>query len=1235
MKSGTKSLLLGVLLGGCSLLTGGDLNASDPPTSSVALHLARKSDVPVAIVTDLQEPPGDVGPSIEVLPRVHPLHTPQPGPSVVATEPPQWAPQAIPLRHCPQEDAHEWIPPAHNGTLNTRTIISDHALLLEMAAQGAHGTRLHPAPEVVLRFSPGCTATEFTDWKLSSRDATRSSPAIPYGPIMVEVKIDIEPVDFVELMLDGAPLKPSDYSRLSPLRFQIPCPAAGWHYLQARFLSGNIWSVHSRPLGFKVRLPNRPRIISVSDFDREPTSPERNDLTSITTGVMKIRLANIGRGDHIVAYVDGKPITSAMTNELCCRTIQLSGLLTPGVHALVVRKLQCPTKCLITSQPSNPVMFHYYDERVYVLRPGTGCDNKRPGKTCLPTLHSASNSQCHNQALVALGLGEAEPGIHSAIISGGSVDVRQANGISGPRARFVGHNVDTSALQFVSFLQPNPAVNANKSAVQALKFSRLAQQEYATATKHMTDASNHASAAVNFSQAARADSDAAAADARRAKSVAAEAAQIHSTVSKMMQLPESAAAIRKAQLAATDASKAAVLAEQTQQNAASHAKLAESHAAVATNCADASKKPRDDAKRAWDQSAKYAKRAVAHAAAAKNLHANNKVVEARREELAAAAEHDRAEKALQHAKLMAKEAERFAKLTAGAKDQAKTARGKAKSERQKTGTALAQVLHSSSAAKSLRTAVISTNATTIAKGASAAYAEIKKISAAVPPSTATQAAVADSQKAVDAAKAAVDDAEYHARRAKGYLSSAAEALAAARTASRMANRAVDRANAYAKQEARCGDSARARVATTRSKLAAENAQQAGHWADAADQNYNHAEAVVADAETAAINAKSQLAAATRYRDLAKQELAYLLTARADVAQAVQDGAAATNRAEVARVKGDVLATIQARSDALVAERDARRRAQDILTYAKRTQQHATYASDRRQDAEIDAQRADDAADRASKFRAATDEAAKYAVNLKTLAERNAQDAGRVLEQEAAARNAWDNAEESAALAAAEANARSAELGDDEDGVRRAQEKAAAVRKLADHEWEKAAARIALAEANASATRARKVDGPPSPFIFASAAHFPLRGYGLKGEVVDGEGLIIYEDMKFAFDREGNYEVHFRATTPNMPTTVRLQFQIQPYDGGAWYTITLAPIELCYKDSRNCAAGCQARSTGSDAEDRDEEKECCGDVHKCVCRGHSEVLRRCYGEMGQNARIRRGGTARFGFGVNVP
>ncbi|MDX1927750.1 MAG: hypothetical protein SFV81_14605, partial [Pirellulaceae bacterium] len=223
-----------------------------------------------------------------------------------------------------------------------------------MASADHHNQLL--APEVTLRFGSGCTDAEYTNWKLSSLDKPCAKPAIPHGPLVVEIMAD-QAVEFVELLFDGKPLKPTAYTNHSPLSYSIPCPAPGQHWLQARYLSNNVWSHYSKPLRFEVRVPPQPRIIAASDFDRDPTPLARHTTTSITKHSIKVHLADVNHGDHIVAYIDGKPLPPSSSTHidhsdehlvpvegeghLCCRVFKVEGVVTPGVHKLTVRVVGC------------------------------------------------------------------------------------------------------------------------------------------------------------------------------------------------------------------------------------------------------------------------------------------------------------------------------------------------------------------------------------------------------------------------------------------------------------------------------------------------------------------------------------------------------------------------------------------------------------------------------------------------------------------------------------------------------------------------------------------------------------------------------------------------------------------------------------------------------------------------------------------------------------------------------
>ena len=175
-------------------------------------------------------------------------------------------------------------------------------------------------------------------------------------------------------------------------------------------------------------------------------------------------------------------------------------------------------------------------------------------------------------------------------------------------------------------------------------------------------------------------------------------------------------------------------------------------------------------------------------------------------------------------------------------------------------------------------------------------------------------------------------------------------------------------------------------------------------------------------------------------------------------------------------------------------------------------------------------------------------------------------------------------------------------------------------------------RIRIAQANLRTQRAEAIQGPASPIFFASAAHFPRREFTPEGQVIEREGLIIYEDMQFAFDREGNYQLTFRTNQPTVPVVLQLQLQLQPAPQAAWYTITLPPIVI----KTTMQGGDVESERGSDeaaaTDDRsDSNHGCCGPIRNCNCSGQSEILKRCYAELGMHPKIKRVGTARFGYG----
>jgi hypothetical protein len=180
-------------------------------------------------------------------------------------------------------------------------------------------------------------------------------------------------------------------------RYSLPCPPPGKHILQARYKVSGLWSRLSSPLHFDVRLPDPPQIIGVSDSTGNPLPIGSSRMISITGPSLKLQLAQVNHNASLVAYLNGKPIMLSKPEASCCRTVPLEGHITPGVHRLTVRTVHADGNCTITSVPSNEVVFHYYDENIYLLRPGRNCGNRccpfvHPPACVAPETASSSNS---------------------------------------------------------------------------------------------------------------------------------------------------------------------------------------------------------------------------------------------------------------------------------------------------------------------------------------------------------------------------------------------------------------------------------------------------------------------------------------------------------------------------------------------------------------------------------------------------------------------------------------------------------------------------------------------------------------------------------------------------------------------------------------------------------------------------------------------------------------------------
>jgi len=141
--------------------------------------------------------------------------------------------------------------------------------------------------------------------------------------------------------------------------------------------------------------------------------------------------------------------------------------------------------------------------------------------------------------------------------------------------------------------------------------------------------------------------------------------------------------------------------------------------------------------------------------------------------------------------------------------------------------------------------------------------------------------------------------------------------------------------------------------------------------------------------------------------------------------------------------------------------------------------------------------------------------------------------------------------------------------------------------------------------------------------FDSPAHFPRYEFSSLGERFDTRGALIYEGMQFSMEPSGRFQVHFLLGTPNLPVTVRLQLSLMKYceERNVFRqvgTITIPPITI-------------------PAVQRVEHEFQSQPIHQVY-----EDTYRIYWEGNVPPsyylafdKIERSGTARFGFGVDIP
>jgi hypothetical protein len=86
-------------------------------------------------------------------------------------------------------------------------------------------------------------------------------------------------------------------------------------------------------------------------------------------------------------------------------------------------------------------------------------------------------------------------------------------------------------------------------------------------------------------------------------------------------------------------------------------------------------------------------------------------------------------------------------------------------------------------------------------------------------------------------------------------------------------------------------------------------------------------------------------------------------------------------------------------------------------------------------------------------------------------------------------------------------------------------------------------------------------GFPFRYEFLSPAHFAWRGFGQREDLVEREGIIIYEGMRLEWNESGRYRLTFFTNWAEVPATLRLQLLVRQCERGAVHTITIPAITL--------------------------------------------------------------------------
>jgi hypothetical protein len=1043
---------------------------------------------------------------------------------------------------------------------------------------------------------------------VSSEDRPESWTIIPPVPLNLEVMVplsegEVPNIDCVELLVNDR-MRESTQAVVAQdgtmtAYFNVTLPP-GRHQVQARYRMENLWSYRSWPLYLDVRFPDPPEIISVSQADLPASEPlPGRDAVVVTQPTIQIRMANVKTSDTVLIYLDDQLQQSVPSDE---HIAQVAIDMPPGFYSLTARKVPMGCNRALASTPSNSVMIHYQPTNVW----------RRLSIEAQAMIDAqdleAKAAAAHQASLAAaMAASDAEKAIPTTrrTLSGARSDYARSPDPDPPHAEAAEwqRRADDVALDAESTRKHADDLRAasqdsetiTQESLEMLAMGGLPETEVPTYVEALATA-----------RAARHHASASSAASREATTIAAASDAMATEALNLAKQAADKAAVREAETQVLDS---LAYRDWAERHAGNRQAGAAGKAAAATNAVPDEESDGEDANDESDGDEEAVEGSVQEEPKA----------DSRRARLA---EAEQARVALDRAEFEARIAHDLAEAATKAADAASRAVVAARDDLSEAEQKRAAAIEAHSAA---RAAYAGSNAATRVEAAARREA--------------TRIALANATEAVIVAKVNLDGC-------KTVMS--ARQQAEAQRWGHLAKKQTDLAEAQ-------------RVLANRLRALGDGREALRQRYEEESSDEHLAAESACQPEEQEVDAKE-----SAEKEAALQCIANLVERRARIAQASQlaaeaEGAvnAVPEEIELATIERDSTQFLLAETEeAVAAARGAvdkaefeTRTARDLAEEATKAADEAAYAlkiaegkpADGRialsfyRQAEIERWQA-----LAERQTALAHAKQALAHQLAALGSQRA-----ALRQQNLALVRWQSALDHGLSAKHRRYSSLSSLENlREDSLRR----------YARWHWQKAGkpdyrepdARTAD---TATARKMRRADrqaaialdclSTPKPigpcgdthctsnssaadgeacektvreyaenFRFLAPAHFPVPGFGARGEVVDRMGALIYEGMRFSCDPNGDYQLEFVARAPALPTTLHLRFLLEK-DGHAWRTVTLPPIELRPEGARSM-----------------DYKPAIYRVSQC---GYSAALDQ---DEGPYHSIRREGSARFGFGYEL-